>query len=223
MIHDDVPAPFPGLPMIQTLIKNWWLLALCAVLDATYSAVNLFMQDPDGSLTLRTHALESTVVLLGRLALAAGVCTIAAALWRSTQGKSWFLVLNGLALITLGLTLNGIFGSSIKFLTIALLLVVMAMSLGIFDMAIARTLRGQRHAADQWFLSFAGAVSVGFALAFLAFGLGWIALEPHPHADFLWFGSYFGFTAICMLGLALRLYILGRPTRSRLAPAGERG
>jgi uncharacterized membrane protein HdeD (DUF308 family) len=201
--------------MIQTLIKNWWLLALCGILDATYSAGNLFMQDADGSLTLRTYALKSTVVLLGKLALAAGACTIAAGLWRSTLGKSWFLVLNGLALGALGLIFNGIFGFRISLRTIALLMVVMAMSIGIFELVIARALRRQRHVADEWLLGLAGAASVGFALAFLAFGFHWIELEPRSHADFLWFGSYFGFNAICMLGLALRLHRLG------LSPSGQ--
>lgn len=191
--------------MIQTLIKNWWLLALCGVLDAIYSVTNLLMQGPDGSLTLRQYAVPGTVVFLGKVALAAGACTIAAGIWRSAQGKSWILVLNGLALIALGLIFNGIFGSRISFRTIALLLVVMAMSIGIFEWVIKRALRRQRYVADAWFLGLAGAASVGFALAFFAFAFGWIKLGPGPHADFLWFGSYFGFSAICMLGLALRL------------------
>ena len=207
--------------MIQTLIKNWWLLALCGVLDAIYSAVNLFMQEPDGSLALRKYALQSTIVLLGKLALAAGACAIAASLWRSTQGKSWFLVLNGLALCALGLVFNGIFGLAISFRTITLLLVVMAMSIGIFEFVIARTMRRQRHVADEWFLGLAGAASVGFALAFLAFGFRWIEMQPRPHADFLWFGSYFGFSALCMVGLALRLHSLGgsQPGHWKASPA----
>jgi hypothetical protein len=52
-------------------------------------------------------------------------------------------------------------------------------------------------------------VSFGFALAFLALGFRWIAIEPGSHADLLWLGSYFGFGAICMLGLALRLHSQG--------------
>ena len=175
--------------MIQTLMKNWWLLALCGVLDAIYSATNFFMQDPDGSLALRKFAVQGTVVFLGRLALAAGACTIAAGIWRSAKGKCWLLVLNGLALSALGLILNGIFGFRISFRTIALLLVVMALSIGIFELATARTLR--RHVPDKWFLGLAGAASVGFALVFL-----WIKPGPGAHADFLWFGSYFGFSAI---------------------------
>ena len=194
--------------LIQTLIKNWWLLALCGVLDAIFSVVYLVTQAPDGSLTVRKYAVHGTIVFLGKLALAAGACTIAAGIWRSAQGKSWILVLNGLALVALGLIFNGIFGFRISFRAVALLLVIIAMSIGIFEWVIARALRRQRHVADEWFLGLAGAASVGFALAFLAFAFGWIKLEPRPHADFLWFGSYFGFSAICMLGLALRLHSL---------------
>lgn len=199
--------------MIQTLIKNWWLLALCGVLDAIMSVIYLIMQDTDGSLTLRTYAVESTVVLLGKLALAAGACTIAAGVWRSTKGKCWLLVLNGLALGALGLICYQLTHYQISFRTIALLFVVMSMSAGIFELLIARVLRRQRHVADEWFLGLAGAASVGFALAFFALAFRWIKLDPGSQADFLWFGSYFGFSAICILGLALRLHSLG-PSQS---------
>jgi uncharacterized membrane protein HdeD (DUF308 family) len=37
--------------LIQTLAKNWWLLALCGVLDAIISVIYLIMQDTDGPLT----------------------------------------------------------------------------------------------------------------------------------------------------------------------------
>ena len=167
------------------------------------------MQGPDGSLTLRKYALPGTVVFLGRLALAAGACTIAAGIWRSAKGKCWLLALNGLALGALGLMFNGVFGPRIQFRTIVLLLVVMATSIGILELATARTLRRQGHVADEWLLGLAGAASVGFALVFLALGFRWIKLEPGSHADIVWVGSYFGFSAICMLGLALRLHSLG--------------
>jgi uncharacterized membrane protein HdeD (DUF308 family) len=188
--------------LIQTLIKNWWLLALCGVLDAIFSVVYLVTQAPDGSLTVRKYAVHGTIVFLGKLALAAGACTIAAGLWRSTKGKSWLLVVNGLALSALGLIFNNLTHYRISFRTVALLLVVMAMSVGIFELVTARTLR--RHVADEWFLGLAGAASVGFALAFLALGFRWIQLEQ-PESMFLWLSSYFGYSAICMLALALRL------------------
>ena len=90
------------------------------------------------------------------------------------------------------------------FRTIALVIVIMAMSIGLYELATARTLRG--HLIDEWLLGAAGVVSVGFAVAFLAFVLRWIKLDPSPSAQtFYWLGSYFGFTAICMVGLALHL------------------
>ena len=188
--------------MIQTLIKNWWLLALCGVLDAMYSVTNLVMQGPDGSLTLRRFLGEGTVRYMGELALAAGVCTIAAGVWNSRKGKSWLLALNGLALSAFGLVCTfWIPRSRVSFLPFALLFVVMAMSIGIFALATARTLR--RHVPDKWFLGVAGVASIGFALSFFAVGFRWIRLGPVEYL--VWMSSYFGFNAICMLGLGLRL------------------
>jgi hypothetical protein len=86
------------------------------------------------------------------------------------------------------------------------MIVVMAASVGILALAIARSLR--RHVRDKWFFGLAGAASVGVALAFLALVNGWIPLERraiHP-ASFLWVCLYFAFAAIFMLGLGLRLH-----------------
>ena len=193
--------------MIQTLIKNWWLLALCGLLDAILALLNVTMQDPDGSLTWRIFVPMSTGMLMCRLAVAAGACTIAAGIWRSRRGRSWLLVLNGLALSAYGLIPLIFWTRPLRFRLFALLLVVMAMSIGILELATARTLR--RQVADKWFLGLAGAASVGFALAFLSLGFRWIKLEPGSHSSFLWIASYFGFSAICMLGLALRLHSHG--------------
>ncbi len=187
--------------MTQTLTKNRWLLAVCGVLDAIISVIYLIRRDTDGPLTF--HAWHGTMMLLGTLTLAAGVCTIAAGVWSSRKGKSWLLVLNGLACSALGLIFT-FWTGPLAFRTVALLIVVMAMSIGIYELANARTSR--RHLADEWLLGLAGVSSVGFALAFLAFVFRWIKLEPgSPAQTLLWLGSYFGFSAICMLGLALRL------------------
>src|ERR1017187_9319468 len=170
--------------------------------------MNFFMQRPDGSPTLRifVHS-RGTVVHMGLLVLAPGACMIAAGIWSSRKGKSWLLVLNGLACSALGLIFT-FWTGPLAFRTVALLIVVMAMSIGIYELATARTLR--RHLADEWLLGAAGVASVGFASVFFAFVFRWIKLEPGSPAQTLhWLGSYFGFSAICMLGLALRLYRLG--------------
>jgi uncharacterized membrane protein HdeD (DUF308 family) len=85
--------------VIHTAIKNWSLLALCAVLNATFSVTYLIMLDP---ISFHKYAVQNTIVFLGRVALAAGVAAIIAGVWRSTEGKCWPLVLNGLAFVALG-------------------------------------------------------------------------------------------------------------------------
>ena len=197
---------------MQTLIQNWWLMALCGVLQAVYSVVILFMQNPDGSLALRKYALQSTVVFLGTVAIASGIFAVAAGMWKSSQGKSWLLLVNGVALSTLGFMLTGSFGPQVSFRSITLLLAVMAISISIFELGIAQTLR-QSHLVNEWILYLAGAVSVVFAMAFLTMSLRWIILKPSPASDFIWIGSYFGFSSISMLGISWRL----RNVRSRVS------
>jgi uncharacterized membrane protein HdeD (DUF308 family) len=190
--------------LIQTLMKNWWLLALCGVLDAIISVI-YFNHAQHGF-----HAFRD-VVFLGELTLAAGVCTIAAGIWTSRWGESWLLILNGLALGALGLIFSGLFGHRIQFRTIALLLGVIAISIAIAQLLAARSLGSLHHLADEWFFGVAGAASIGFGFVFFAYAFRSIKLEPGTHSDLLWFGCYFAFSAICMLGLALRVRRLDLP------------
>ncbi len=190
--------------MIETLTKNWRLLVLCAVFDAMISVI-YFDHAGRGFSSLRD------IMFLGKVALAAGACAIVASLRRSAKGKCWLLVLNGLALGVLGLIFNGMPGSRISFRVIALVITLMAMSLGILELTTARILRHQRCVADGWVFDVAGAVSIGFAFAFLAPVFHWIKPQPGSFSNLLWLGSYFGFSAICMLWLALRLHFqIGR-------------
>lgn len=194
--------------MIQTLTKNWWLLVVAGVLDAIISVIYL---TTDGPMTF--HAFHGTVLLLGRLTMAAGVCTIAAGIWSLRKAASWLLVLNGLACCALG-AIFAFWTGSLAFRTVALVIVVMAVSLGSYEIATTRT---SRHVPDNWLFALAGAVSLGFAVAFLAFVFGWIKLQPEsPLESLRWLGSYFGFSAICMLGLALRAHSL-RPSMNGIA------
>lgn len=123
--------------MIQTLTRNWTLLFTCGIVNAIISILYLRMWDTEGPLTFQSW--NRTVVFLGKLALAAGACTIAAALWRSKSGKCWLLVLHGLALCTFGLIQYGLTGYRISLLTIALLNVAMAVTSASSDCASPRT------------------------------------------------------------------------------------
>ena len=190
--------------MTQSSTKNRAPLALCAVLNALFSATIFFVLSPDGSPILRTFIHTRTAIeQMGSLALADGVCTIAAALLNSTRPHSWLLALNGLACSSLGLLV--ILGATkpVGFRALAFLIVVMALTLCLHELAAARARRA--HPADKWLLATAAVVSAGFGVAFLAFVLRWIPLDPSPSAQtFHWLGSYFAFTAISMILLALR-------------------
>ena len=189
--------------MSHNLIKRCSLLVLCSLLYATFSFMILFIWSPDGFRTLHTFAhYRSSIEQLGLVALAAGICTVATGIWNARETNSWLLVLNGLACTAFGTLV--VLGASrpITFRSIAIAIVVMAMSIGLYELVAARTLPG--HRVDEWLLTAAGVISIGFASVFLGFVFGWIRLDPSPSAQtFHWLGSYFGFSSICMLVLAL--------------------
>src|SRR5258708_5654938 len=90
--------------MAQSLVKRWWLLALCGVLDALFAVLIVLMGSPDGFPNLRTFIQgRDAISQLGLLALAAGGCTIGASVWSARKDNSWLLVLSGLACSSLGL------------------------------------------------------------------------------------------------------------------------
>jgi uncharacterized membrane protein HdeD (DUF308 family) len=186
--------------MFKTLLKNWWLLILCGVLEAIYSVFSFLMENPDGSVTLRRFAVRGTVVFIGRFALAAGLCALAAGIWNFTKGKSWLLVLYGIALSVYGL-LSMFWRGRMTFLPVALLFVVMAVSIAAFLLA---NLRALHHASEKWVFRFAGAAAIGFAVAFLGFGFRLLRFQQ-PGSYFLWVGSFFALGAACMLVIGLRL------------------
>ena len=206
--------------MIPKLAKNW-LLILAALLQAVFAVVNLLMRNPD-STALRNFASENPSILMTQLATAAGLCTIAAAVWsfsgsrrrkESSKGKAALLALDGLALGAYGL-IPAMWGNRPLSLRpyFALLLVAMAASVGLAALAAARTLRDR--VAGEWLLGLAGAASLGFALAFVALDLRWIDVVQ-PGAFFLLLAAFFGLSAACLLALAVRLK--GAPAMSRTA------
>jgi len=183
------------------LSSAWWLLALCGIANALNAAVNLLMLEPGGALGLRRFALRGAVWDMGMLAVAAGVCAIAAGLWTSLRDHSWLLALHGLALGTFGfIGLSPLVRGPLSFRPVSLVFVVMAVSIGVFALATARRLRGS--ALDMAILTVAGAVSLGFAFSFFAVGFHWVTLGPRSF--WIWMALYFGFCAMFMLWMAFR-------------------
>jgi uncharacterized membrane protein HdeD (DUF308 family) len=203
--------------LTRALAKTWWLLALCGILDAMNAAMNLVMLNPVGSLSSRRFAMPDAVWYMGMLALAAGACATAAGLWSFGRDNSWLLSLHGLALGAFGLIgVTPLVRGPLSFRPVSLLFVVMAVSIGAFALGAARTMRS---GASRWFLSVAGAVSVGFAFSFFAVGFDLVKLEPQG-AFWIWMSSFFSFCAIFMLWLALRLrsQSLSQSGQSEVAP-----
>jgi uncharacterized membrane protein HdeD (DUF308 family) len=188
---------------MQTLVKNWWLLALCSVFDAMLSAIYLVMRGTNGGILW--HTWNGTVVFAGKVAMIAGACSIAAAIWRSRDGKSWALALNGLALAIFGFIQSGLTRFPISILVFAVLISVMTLSLGFLELGIGRTLSSMGRRADGGFFAATGLLSLIVVLPSLALGLRWIRVQPGSHLDFLWLGTYFGFAAVCLMALAVRL------------------
>jgi len=193
--------------MIQTLVRNWWLLALCGSLQLVISTIYAVMERTGGPVL--SHSWIGTVELVGKLAIAAGLCTIAAALWRSRNGRSWGLALNGVALAALGFIQYRLTRFQISIATVAALIVVMAVSMGLVELKIARDFRRRRNVGDGWFFGLAGIVSVSLVLPWVALGLRWVTLQPGSHLDLRWLASYFGVAAVSMMVLAARLHRQG--------------
>ncbi|MFN7995473.1 MAG: hypothetical protein U0Q18_17820 [Bryobacteraceae bacterium] len=189
--------------MIQTLIGNRGLLALCGILDAVVAAIYLLMQDTSGPVTF--HSWNGPIALMGKLIIAAGVCTIAAGLWKSATGRVWLLVVNGSALFVLGLIHYAFARYRVSFLTVAVLIVLMAISLGMLELAIARIFRLSHRTGEACVVGICGIVAFGFVVPFLLLGLRWIAVKPGSHPDLLWLAFFFMFSTLSMFGLATRL------------------
>src|SRR5215469_102180 len=162
--------------MIETLIKNWWLLFLRGFLALLFSVTVFLMRSSAESFTLREFAMKGTVVFLGILALIAGGCTAAAGIWMASSGKWWLLLLDGIALSSAGLLL--ILADRFSFQTVIHAVVVLASAVGLVELGAAVSLR--RHISDEWFLVLAGLASLGFAVLFL------VRKVEDPQAMFLW-------------------------------------
>jgi len=137
----------------------------------------------------------------------AGVCAIAAGVWNLGKGNSWLVSLHGLALGAFGLIgISPLVKGPLGFRPISLLFVLMALSLGAFALGNARTRRNR--SPYGLFIGVCGVTSLLFACSFVAVGFGWIRIAS-PFFYWYWMSSYFGFTALCMLSIAVSQHSTG--------------
>lgn len=197
--------------MIETLIKNWWLLFLRGVLALSLAVMTFLILPSVDTFTLRPFAIRGMVVLLGIMAIVAGLCTFAAGVWRAGSGKWWLLGLEGMIITIAGIVVIELNTLSIQLLVYAI--VVLAAGIGAVELGVTVSLR--RHLRDEWFLAVAGMGSMAFAIAFLSIG------PREEEGMLLWLGLYSTFSAICILALSLRLREL-RASVKRMAHAAAR-
>jgi uncharacterized membrane protein HdeD (DUF308 family) len=184
--------------MIRVLIHNWWLLALRGVFAALFAAFAFSLKTAMGTWLLSAMAAAGLVVLFGVLVLAAGLCTMAAAL-RGAGPDRWHLLLgDGIAICIAGSVI--LFAPRLDLTWLVSAVAVVAMVVGILEILMARGLR--HHIPDAWILTLAGAVSFCLGAYFV------IARLMPAESMLQWLGVYAGFSALAMLALALRLHNL---------------
>ncbi len=184
--------------MIRVMINNWWLLALRGAFALLFAMFAFSMQTVMGTWLVSAIALAGVVVLFGLLALAAGICTIAAAIRGAGRDKSFLLLWDGIAICVAGIVILVERRVDLQLLVHGI--AVWALIIGVLELLLARRLR--RHLPDEWSLAVAGAVSFGFGLFFL------VARMTEAIAMLRWVGLYAGFSAAMILALAFRLHSL---------------
>lgn len=178
--------------MSRSFAQTWWLLVLCGALNLANAAMHILVANPQGALAVRRFALAESVFEISVLALAAGVCAIAAGLWSAGKNHSWLLVLHGLGIAGFGLLgVSPLVKGPLSFQPVSLLFVLSAVALGAFAWRAARA-------------PVAGALGIALAISFVAVGFGAIRLEPAPW--WIWMGSYFVYCAAFMVWAGLRMH-----------------
>jgi uncharacterized membrane protein HdeD (DUF308 family) len=184
--------------MIRTLINNWWLLALRGVL-ALMLAVFLFSLQPLETSPLTRPVIHmGVVVIFGLLAVAAGGCTIAAAVRRAGKEISQLLLWDGIVVCIAGSII--MFSPRVDLVWLAYIVAGWAIIVGLLEVLVARALR--RHIPDEWSLTLAGLGS------FILGAYFFLDRGADAESMLLWLGVYAGFSALAILALAFRLHSL---------------
>jgi uncharacterized membrane protein HdeD (DUF308 family) len=181
--------------MIRLLIQNWWMLLMRGALALAFAVfIFVFMPFMPAPL-LRELAFAGLVVIFALFAIATGVITIAAAVWRAGQGASWLLLADGIIVTTGGLVI--LISPALTLAHVILLIAVTSLLLGTLEIVAGFHLR--RHITDEWLFVSGGVISVAFAAVLLFIRGG------DPHSVLTWISIYATASGLAMVGLAFRL------------------
>ncbi|HET6844986.1 MAG TPA: DUF308 domain-containing protein [Candidatus Angelobacter sp.] len=182
--------------MLRILVHNWWLLALRGVFALLFAVFIFSVQPLASGWLLQAMVRTSVVESFGLLALGAGIFTIIAAIrGLPLESDWWLLLLNGIGACAAGVLAICIPG--LTFILLVRVITVWTLFAGACELLMAYKLR--RHVPDEWFMVLAAVGSMAFGVYIFVVRL------QQEHQLFLWLGSYALYSAIAMLGLALRL------------------
>jgi uncharacterized membrane protein HdeD (DUF308 family) len=184
--------------MIRTLINNWWLLALRGVFAMAFAILAFSLRRLAESFLTRPIVHAGVVVIFGLLALAAGICTIAAAVRRADKDKSHLLLWDGVAVCIAGLVI--VLAPKLELTWLVDIVAIWAVVIGVLELLIARRLR--RHIPAEWSLAFAGMGSLCLGVYFL------LQRSNEGASLLLWLAVYAAFSAVTILVQAYRLRAL---------------
>jgi uncharacterized membrane protein HdeD (DUF308 family) len=177
---------------IDTLSRNWWLIALRGLAGILFGIITFLAPG---------MTLAVLVILFGAYAFADGVLTIASAVRRRGATNRWgMLLLEGVVGVAAGVVT--LFWPGITALTLLYVIAFWALLTGVLEIAAAIRLR--RVITGEWLLALGGIASIVFGVA--------IALFPAAGALVLvlWIGAYMLVFGVLFVALGLRLRARGR-------------
>ena len=170
--------------MLQTLIKNWWALALRGLVAILFGLLTFLMP----GITLVT-----LVLLFGAYALADGIFNVIA--FFRVAAHQWALLVEGIIGIIAGIVTFAL--PAITAIALLYIIAFWAIFTGVFE--IVAGIRLRKVIANEWLLLLMGALSLLFGVGIvLAPGAGALAIV-------LWIGAYALVFGIALLALAFWL------------------
>src|SRR5215467_15626581 len=182
------PRPMAGLPLVQALADNWWLLLLRGVVAIIFGVVAFIWP----GLTL-----VALIFLWGAYAIVDG----GIALWAAISGRGagiaprWWLAIVGIVGLLAGLVAFG--SPGLTALVLLMFIAVWAIVIGVLEIWGAIQLR--KEIEGEWWLILSGLLSIAFGVFLIARpGAGALAL--------IWVIGVFAILHGCtLIALSLRL------------------
>jgi uncharacterized membrane protein HdeD (DUF308 family) len=187
--------------MIRVLIDNWWLLALRGVFAAVFASLVFSFRSLEESFLTRPIVHTAVTIIFALLAVAAGICTILAAVRRAGKDRSHLLLSDGLVVCIAGLVI--LIAPKVELASLVYLVALWAITVGALELVLARTLR--RHIPDEWSVALSGLGSLVLGIYFL--------FDRSDEGVLRWLGIYAAFSAVTILALAFRLFALRSSVR----------